>query len=126
MKTKIYYLVLVAGVALIGGSLYQKHQKSLDVVKEDKSDTVKQEAVVEEKDSFVKNYLEGALYKSEELKLGNYKLSSKDGDIYLHTSRDFSALVGYQVLVLINGTKDKFELVDIQSKVSDGGFIKER
>jgi len=120
-KTKMYLLVLVAGVGLIATGLVYKNGK-VSSPTADNNDS-KLEAGVDEKDETAKNYLEGILKNSDNLKLGNFKLMSSAGEIYLKTTRDFSKLVGLQVLVLINGTMEKFELIDIQSKVADDSYI---
>lgn len=122
MKNKLYYLMLGAGMVLIVFSMVRDRQGSLDITdlgidSDQEQETVKDEQVAG------KNYLEGVLYKSEDQGRGNLKLSSNEGDIYLRTSRDFSALIGFQVLVFVNGTKDNFELIDIQSKVAKDGFL---
>lgn len=121
MKNKFYYLVLITGLVLITASFVRKDKGNNDVINLEGND--KQEETAELNDQSGKNYLEGVLYKSEDLNRGNFKLSSSVGDIYLRTSRDFSALIGFQVLVLINGTKDNFKLVDVQSKVAKDGFL---
>lgn len=123
MKTKFYYLILLAGAALIVMFFIRKPQDGSDVFNIGGEDMQKREVLAGEKSDFGKNYLEGILYNSEDPNRGNLKLISKLGDIYLKTSRDFSSLVGFQVLVLINGTKGNFELLDIQSKVVKDGFI---
>ena len=123
MRNKFYYLVLVAGIGLITFSMVRKQSQNTDVLGANKDDVKKQEDVTVKENFPGKSYLEGVLYKSEEPRRGNLKLLSNDGDIYLRTSRDFSALLGLQVLVIVNGTKDNFELVDIQSKVAKDGFL---
>ena len=69
------------------------------------------------------NYIEGVLQNSDDTSRGNFKLVSGNGDIYIRTDRDFSNLVGSEVLVIIKGTIDKFELMDIQSKIENNGYI---
>ncbi|MDP3696998.1 MAG: hypothetical protein Q8R55_03090 [Candidatus Taylorbacteria bacterium] len=126
MKTKFYYLVLLAGVALMVMFFVRKHQDSSSVFNTGGEDIQKQEMSAGEKIDSGKNYLEGILYNSEDPNRGNLKLISKLGDIYLKTARDFSSLVGFQVLVLINGTHENFELLDIQMRIADEGFIQAR
>ena len=123
MKTKFYYLVLLAGVALMVMFFVRKHQDSSNVFNIGGEDIQKQEVSAGDKSDYGNNYLEGILSKSEDPNRGNLKLISKLGDIYLRTSRDFSSLVGLQVLVIINGSHENFELLDIQSKVANDGFI---
>lgn len=105
---------------MIAVSIVRNNKSEIADKKND--DTNIQQAVMEE-DADGKKYLEGSLYKSEDLSRGNFKLSSDEGDIYIRTSRDFSALIGLQVLVRIDGTKDNFELLDIESKVAKDGFL---
>ena len=121
-KTKIYLLVLVVGAGLIAGDLYYKNNKDSGTTAENDGNVseVKNE---DKKDETATNYLEGVLSNSDNLNLGNLKLVSSEGEIYLRTSRDFSKLVGLQVMVFIDGTKEKFELKDIQSKVSGDSYL---
>jgi hypothetical protein len=68
----------------------------------------------------VPNALEGELRVSTDKRRGNLMLLMNDSDriIYLNTSRDFSALVGKQVSVSIDGSLDDFLLIDIKEKTS--------
>lgn len=119
-KTKIYFLTLVAGIGLIAGGLYYKNDSP--ALTEDEGDVL--EIVTDEKkDEVAKDYFEGTLSNSDDPARGNYKLASEDSEIYLRTGRDFSKLVGLQVMVFINGTMEKFELVDIQSKVAGDSYL---
>lgn len=124
MKTKFYYFVLIVGVALITVSFVSKNKNPVV----DTADSNKQEqaAATGENNGSEQKYFEGVLYKSDDSRYGNYKLVTSDSDIYIKTSRDFSALIGLEVLTLIDGTKDKFELLDIQAKVAKDGFIKQQ
>ena len=67
--------------------------------------------------------LEGILRYSDDPFRGNLKLVSQYSDIYVRTARDFSSLIGLEVLVRINGTLDKFELLDVELKVTRDGYI---
>lgn len=121
-KTKVYLLTLVVGAGLIVGGLYYKNDSGSSITAD--NDNNESEFTVEEvKNETAKNYLEGTLNNSDNLKLGNFKLVSNDHEIYLRTSRDFSKLVGMQVMVFINGTLEKFELLDIQVKVAGDSYI---
>ena len=126
-KNKLYYLVLVAGIALIAAGLVRKDNGSSDLNGLGDLEVEEPEMLTEgddsQKDNTGINYLEGVLYKSEDLNRGNFKLVSGTSDIYVRTSRDFSALLGLEVLAQISGTLDKFELVDIQPKVAKDGYI---
>ena len=119
-KTKLYFLVLVVGVGLIVGGLYYKNDKDSGAVANDGAPELK---VEDTKGETAKNYFEGVLNNSDNPNLGNLKLVSSEHEIYLRTTRDFSKLVGLQVMVLIDGTIEKFELVDIQSKVAGDSYI---
>ncbi len=124
-KTKIYTIVLLVGIGLIAGALISKKGELFDKETNDdikpaevKTETTKDKNIVNGHSS-----LEGVLQASEDAKLGNFKLVSGDSEIYIRTSRDFSKLVGLQVLVLINGTLDNFQLLDMQPAVQKDGFI---
>jgi hypothetical protein len=71
-------------------------------------------SIVEE----IPNGLEGELRASTDKKRGNLMLMVKDSDrvVYLNTSRDFSSLIGKQVVVTIEGSLDDFRLLDIKAK----------
>ena len=122
VKTRMYLLVLAAGAGLIVGSLYNNNFRAEDSPA-DNDNSPAEVKVDDKKDDTAKNYLEGTLNNSDNLRLGNFKLISNVGEIYLKTTRDFSKLVGLQVIVLINGTMEKFELLDIQSKVAGDSYI---
>ena len=114
--------MLGAGLVLITFSMVRNRDNDLDISNLESGNDKEQEMVKDEEVAG-RSYLEGVLYKSEDSGRGNFKLSSSEGDIYLKTSRDFSALIGFQVLVFVNGSKDNFELLDIQSKVTKDGFL---
>lgn len=57
----------------------------------------------------------GALKISDNSKKGNLMLATKDHVIYIKTSRDFSALVGKNVMVTYEGTMDNFVLGSISA-----------
>ncbi|OGN35057.1 MAG: hypothetical protein A3F98_00915 [Candidatus Yanofskybacteria bacterium RIFCSPLOWO2_12_FULL_41_8] len=116
-KKNLYLLMLVAGVALIAFSIFDKGK--LDVADMENEDTTKV-AATETEDA---DYLEGVLYASEDMSRGNLKLVSDGRNIYMRTSRDFSRLIGLQVLVFIEGALDNFELIDIQPKLEKNGYI---
>ncbi|MDP4000693.1 MAG: hypothetical protein Q8P83_00390 [bacterium] len=60
------------------------------------------------------NILKGILLASDDVKLGNLLLVRLDGDVYLSTSRDYSDFLNQEVLVRIDGTLEKFRLIDIE------------
>jgi len=57
--------------------------------------------------------LYGVLEVSDNPELGNYKLVSELGEIYIRTSRDYGDLTGKQVRVSIDGIPESFRLIDI-------------
>src|SRR3989344_9178579 len=123
-KTRFYLVVLLVGVALTGWALYKNDNLKLNFFR----DQIKSEEVplVDQDDntgvsSFVGNYLEGQLKNSDDLNLGNLKLTSSLGEIYIKTSRDFSALIGFDVLMTIDGTLDKFTLLNIEKRLEKDG-----
>lgn len=59
------------------------------------------------------NALYGFLEVSDNEELGNYKLVTEVGDIYIRTSRDYGDLTGSQVKVSIDGIPESFRLIDI-------------
>jgi hypothetical protein len=59
---------------------------------------------------------QGILMASNNSAKGNYMLSANGHTIYLHTSRDYSALVGKSVNVGYSGTMDSFSLDDITAQ----------
>lgn len=71
-------------------------------------------SVVEE----IPNSLRGELNASNDKNRGNLMLLLADSDriIYLNTSRDYSALIGKNVVVMIDGSMDDFLLVDIKEQ----------
>ncbi|MDO8496135.1 MAG: hypothetical protein Q7S43_01635 [bacterium] len=125
-KTRFYLVVLLAGVVLTGWALYKNDNLKLNFFR----DQIKSEEVplVDQdnntgRSSFVGNYLEGQLKNSDDLNLGNLKLTSSLGEIYIKTSRDFSALIGFDVLMTIDGTLDKFTLLNIEKRLEKDGYI---
>jgi len=62
--------------------------------------------------------LEGTLQNSNDKNRGNLMLLLTDSDrvVYFTTARDFSKLVGEEVVLTIDGTLDSFTLLDIEAK----------
>lgn len=60
--------------------------------------------------------LAGVLNKSDNLQKGNLMLETPGRNIYLHTSRDYTALLGREVTVSIEGTVQSFNLIEIKAK----------
>ena len=59
---------------------------------------------------------EGVLKTSDNPKKGNLMLVTKDRNIYMQTSRDFSALLNKEVVVHYEGNLQSFLLGDITAK----------
>lgn len=120
MKTKFYIFILLVGIGLTVWSVSNKNKGS-----EVSEDLENNEAQMEEKKDTVVagNHFEGRLENSDDVKRGNLKLVSLIGDIYIRTSRDFSALIGLDVLMTIDGTLDKFNLVNIEKRLEKEGYI---
>ena len=126
VKTRFYLLVLLVGVALTGWSLFRDQNLSFNIF-EDKERQEDISSMDKNSDtdisSVVGNYLEGQLQNSDDLNRGNLKLTSSLGEIYIRTARDFSALIGFDVLMTIDGTLDKFTLLSIEKRVEKDGYI---
>lgn len=119
-KDKIYFSILAVGVILIVFALVNKNNKKTDMLGKEANQNVQAQA---DSNLTVANVLEGVLRPSDDLFRGNLKLVSQYNDIYIRTARDFSSLIGLEVLVKINGPLDKFELLDIQPRVAKDGYI---
>ena len=123
-KDKTYFSILAVGVVLIVVALTTKNNQNTNPIVTDN------EAVQEQSDTMTNNMtanvLEGTLRYSDDSSRGNLKLVSNTSDIYIRTLRDFSSLVGLEVLVRINGTLDKFELLDVEPKVIKDGYIRQQ
>ncbi len=124
-KTKAYLMVLLIGVALTVWSVFFKNKNSDNelVGNKEMSD---EEGEDSDLGSEVSSYLEGRLENSDNLVQGNYKLMSALSRIYIKTSRDFSSLVGSDVLVTIDGSTESFTLLNIEKRVEKDGYIQSR
>ncbi|MBI2607473.1 MAG: hypothetical protein HYW51_01480 [Candidatus Doudnabacteria bacterium] len=60
------------------------------------------------------NSLRGILLQSDDLRQGNLLLVRLEGDVYLNTTRDYSGLINKEVVVTVDGTLEKFRLIDIE------------
>lgn len=60
--------------------------------------------------------LEGVLKASNSPKKGNLMIETQGKTIYIFTSRDYSSLIGKQVVVTYDGTMEDFRLGDIMEK----------
>jgi len=113
--------MLSVGVVLIVVGLVSKSDNNSDTTIMENKDLPGQINSVG--NEIMANVLEGVLRNSDDLSRGNFKLVSQYSDIYIRTARDFSMLIGLEVLVKINGGLDKFELLDIQPRVAKDGYI---
>lgn len=126
-KTRFYLFILLVGLALTGWALYRDHNLKLNIfwdkVKSDEAPLVDQGDNLGISSAVVGSYLEGRLENSDDTQRGNFKLVSSLGQIYIRTSRDFSALIGFYVLMTIDGTLDKFTLLSIERRLEKNGYI---
>ena len=119
-KDKIYFSMLAVGVVLIVVAFANKSNKSPDNDITGNANFQEQNSLT---DNPTANVTEGVLFASDDLSRGNLRLVSRVGDIYIRTARDFSSLIGLEVVIKTNGTLDKFELLDIQPKLAKDGYI---
>jgi hypothetical protein len=120
MKPKYILILLVVALVACGWLLWGRDDGETDSSTGGSSNSSQNQqggngdTAVEE----VPNALEGELRVSTDKRRGNLMLLMNDSDriIYLNTSRDFSALVGKQVSVSIEGSLDDFRLIDIKAK----------
>jgi hypothetical protein len=122
MKAKIFVWLIVL-ILIIGGVWYFgiKEKTPESAEQEDKSlikNNIGQDNTSEVTTEEIPNSLVGELKVSNDKRRGNLMLLLENSDriIYLNTSRDFSSLVGEQVIVTIDGSLDDFRLVDIKEK----------
>lgn len=122
-RTKLYLAVLLAGAVLVAGGIYQRKHVTNSEHMADKNNTQKTEQVAGTQTSAVGNYLEGILQSSDDQAKGNLKVVSNSSTVYLRTSRNFSELLGANVMVTIEGTLDNFKLLDIKKNIEQNGYI---
>lgn len=121
-KTRLYLFVFLIGLALTGWSFYKDKNLNFNIFK----NGMKQEEISNVDQDYkdtVGNYLEGRLENSDNTEKGNLKLLSSVGQIYIRTSRDFSSLIGFDILMTIDGTLDKFTLLNIERRLEKNGYI---
>lgn len=125
-KTKFYLLVLLVGVGLTVWSVFFKGDGSLKLTEDgtiEDEEEVTEENEIGTVSGMTGSYLQGRLENSDDSIQGNYKLISDFGQIYIKTGRNFSALIGSNVLLSIDGTMESFTLLDIQKRVEKDGYI---
>lgn len=128
LKTKFYLLILLVGMALTGWSLlYRDKNLDFDIfkneMKEKEASSTDKENSADIISIMAESYLEGRLENSDDVNRGNLKLISSIGNIYIRTARDFSNLLGFDVLVRIEGPLDNFKLIDIERRLEKNGYI---
>jgi len=67
-----------------------------------------QERTDAERENFV-----GILQESDNQAIGNLMLVQEGRNVYLFTSRDYSSLIGQEVKLVVEGSLERFRLVDI-------------
>lgn len=112
-KYKNYIIVILVVVLVVVGFLIYKKQAKAPT---DNNNKTTPDQSIEQKPEQAGNYLEGTLRISNDNARGNLmvELMNSDRIIYLRTGRDFSGLLNTDVSVQIEGTIDRFSLIDIQ------------
>lgn len=117
-KNKIYIIITgvmaVTSIWLSQGNRDQNQEVRLPLKEELTNESVSQPV----------NTLEGALWTSDNTAKGNLMLTNNYATIYIKTAREFNNLVGKNVIVTVDGTIDKFTLLNIEENLAKDGFIK--
>ncbi len=123
-KNQRYIVIGVIVIALIAG--WQLLRQPAQVGTENQNQEEKPSVLIEEqgdesssnqmtiKDS--ENVWEGTLKNSDNTSKGNLMLVTKDHNIYIKTSRDFSQLLGKEVKATYEGSLESFRLGEIVAK----------
>jgi uncharacterized protein YpmB len=119
MNKKMFVSIIVIIIFVVVGVIFFQDKKQ-EAPSNSQPDN--QTPIQEDQQQPKANVLEGTLKTSTDSARGNLMLELLNSDriIYLRTSRDFSSFVGKDVAVTIDGTIDKFTLVDIQLMSKDG------
>ncbi|HYV33539.1 MAG TPA: hypothetical protein VE973_01700 [Candidatus Limnocylindria bacterium] len=112
--TVIVVLVVVALVWLLRAKPSDQTQTQSDL--EQQSSTQQDNNNTGLKMPDATNTWTGTLKMSDNSKKGNLMLVTSDHTIYLKTSRNFSALIGKEVVVTYSGTTNSFVLGNITAK----------
>jgi len=104
--------ILILVVAIVVGAVWMVNLNKKEEVKPGSS----QNTVVIPSSDASAGSLEGELQASDNPAKGNLMLITPKRTIYVHTSRDFSTLIGKQVGLVIDGIEDNFTLKDIVAK----------
>lgn len=102
-------------LALIIGAVWYFRAKApeLTVVPQEQTQDNSQQPTQAEKENTNTTFWDGTLKVSDNSQKGNLMLVTADHTVYIHTSRDFSSLIGKRVKVSYTGTLDSFSLGDI-------------
>lgn len=118
-KKMIVGIVVIVILVVAGIMIFNKNDNDSSETKSPENNSSEEQ---KPNDIVKGNVLEGSLKASNDPARGNLMLELLNSDqiIYLRTSRDFSSLVGKDVAVTIEGTMEKFSLIDIQLMTKDG------
>lgn len=120
MNNKIIVSIVVIVILVVAGiMIFNKNDQDEEQAKFHENINSEEQ---KPNDTVKGNVLEGTLKTSNDPARGNLMLELLNSDqvIYLRTSRDFSSLIGKDVAVTIDGTMEKFSLIDIQLMSKDG------
>lgn len=115
-KKNLFYIIITGIVAVTLIWLSQNNK-----VSENKFEAEQEENFTEKQG--LQN-LEGILWASDNKDKGDLMLVNNYSTIYIKTARDFSSLIGKNVIISFNGTLDNFTLLNIEESLSKDGFIK--
>lgn len=121
MKNKdqtIYSLVALAVIIIVGIWLFKSQKASQNNSGQNNTPNEQTSKPPANNSSTAQgqNVWVGTLRLSDNPAKGNLMLTAEDHNLYLRTSRDFSALVGKKVKVSYSGSLDKFTLLDITAE----------
>lgn len=119
-KNRIYIIIIgVVAITLIWLSNNNRNQIS-ELESLFRQEAEQNNASIEEP----LNALEGTLWLSDNETKGNLMLVNNVITIYIKTSRDFSNLIGKQVIASVDGTLNDFTLLNIEENLAKDGFIR--
>jgi hypothetical protein len=122
IKKNLIYIILTGVVAIVliwlsQGNRNQAPELESFIKENTENNTVSKKPVN------TLNTLEGVLWSSDDEAKGNLMLVNSGITIYLKTSRDFSDLIGKNVIISMDGALDNFTLLNIEENLTKGGFI---
>ena len=121
IKKNLIYIILTGAVAIILIWLSQGNRNQAPEFESLIEENTENNTASKEKEPL--NTLEGVLWSSDDGAKGNLMLVNSNTTIYLKTSRDFSNLVGKNVIISMDGALDNFTLLNIEENLTKGGFI---